>query len=304
MIRTTTPCLKLRGSAGFTLVELVISVAIFGMVVASMLSLYITMQRTTNNQDDIVDVQQNVRVAMDYLGRDIKMAGALIPVGTAPVATGSNAANLKLLTASSFYALATVAADVEVDDSSSGPQTFQVVMPTMADKFDAGHVVRIIRPQSGLQPFDADLTVTAASRGDVTDGNPPPTITVTTPGTAGLVQVKAGDVIARVSSAAGAPDPSTIDWDFNGGNGGTLRRDTDNTGASVVADDILLTDVDGNLTSFFSYLLDDGSEVTVPTNDQLADIRAIRVTVTALADAQTDGTVKPRSISSVVRLRN
>ena len=284
MIRRTT------GNKGFTLIELLVATAIFGIVITGMYGVYSSTQKTTVNQGELVDVQQNLRVTGDFISQDIKMANALIPAGNTGIIAGSNATTLNLSTASSFYAFAQVSSDLEIP-AGTGASTnfsFNISVPTMVDFFEAGDTVRIIRPQNGKQPLDADLTVAGVNRAG-------PNITLNAFATSNAVQYKAGDIVARVSDSVTppAPDPSTIVWDTNGTD---LQRDRDGTGAEVMAENI------SGLA--FSYLLDNGSETATPTTAELDDIRAVRVTLTADTARQLDGKTRQRSLSSVTYLRN
>lgn len=259
-----------RAEGGFTLVEILIVMAIFGMVVASMFSLYLNMQRTTFDQNEVVDLQQGLRVALDSMSRDIKMAGFLIPGGRDPVAAGSDSDTLVLETASTLYAFARVAEDIEIPAGTVAidEQDFIVAIPDMADPFESPHTIRIIRPQNGSQPFDADLEVVGKNR---------TTRRITVKGfvSADPVQYVAGDMIVRVIS--GDPDPATVTWDLNGPN--LLRN------GEVMATDIA--------TLLFNYLTDGDGNVT-----------AVEVTLTADVPNQLDAVARQRSLTSVVRLRN
>ncbi len=77
---------------GFSLIELMISMAISGIVLAGVYASYQDQLRTSMTQERIVDMNQNLRAAMVSLERDLRMAGAN-PSGDADVdivtATGS-----------------------------------------------------------------------------------------------------------------------------------------------------------------------------------------------------------------------
>jgi type IV pilus assembly protein PilW len=278
---------KLLKNEGFTLVELLVATTIFGLIVVGMYTAFSTMQRTTVNQSNLVDVQQNLRVSVEMITRDIKLAAALIPAGTTGVSAGSNATTLNLTTVSSFYTYARVTDDIEIPAGavSTTDYDFEISSPTSVDHFSAGQTVRVIRPQNGAQPYDADLIVDGVDRTG-------PTISIRSFANANAVQYKAGDIIARVG-AGGVPDPSTVVWDRNGTN---LRRNMDNNGAEIMANDVS--------TLAFEYLLNDGTETSVPLNNELDNIRAIRVTLTTDATQQLDGQVRQRSLSSITYLRN
>ena len=67
---------------GFTLTELLIAVTISGVVIAAIYSAYLTQHRAYENTEKISAVQQNLRAAMYYMEREIRMAG-FDPLGTA-----------------------------------------------------------------------------------------------------------------------------------------------------------------------------------------------------------------------------
>jgi len=60
---------------GFTLVELMIALAIFGIASAAIYATYQSQQNSYIVQEDVTDMQQNLRAGMFFLKRDIKMAG-------------------------------------------------------------------------------------------------------------------------------------------------------------------------------------------------------------------------------------
>lgn len=280
---------KILGKRGFTLIELLVAITIFGLILTGMYTAFSSMQKTTVNQSNLVDVQQNLRVSVEMISKDIKLAAALVPSGTTGVTSGSNATTLNLATVSSFYAYARIADDVEIPAGGGNDVDFTITVPTSVDNFAAGHTIRIVRPQNGVQPYDAtagnDLIVDSVDRTG-------PTIKIDNFANATAVQYKAGDIIARVGAAA--PDPSTIVWDQSGND---LRRNRDNSGVEIMANDIR------NLT--FAYFDENGNPINLPlTTTDLDDIRSVSVNITADATRQLDGQTRPRSISSIIYLRN
>jgi type IV pilus assembly protein PilW len=60
---------------GFTLIELVVAIAIASIVMAAIYTLFISQQRTQVNEQVAVDMQQTLRAAVFLIKRDIRMAG-------------------------------------------------------------------------------------------------------------------------------------------------------------------------------------------------------------------------------------
>lgn len=73
----------LENQKGFSLIELMIAMAIFGVVVAGVIGAFQDQLKSHNTQQRILDMQQNARAAMYYMTRELKMAG-LDPSGDVP----------------------------------------------------------------------------------------------------------------------------------------------------------------------------------------------------------------------------
>ena len=80
--------------SGFSLVELLVSIAIVGVVAAAIYAIFFTSNRTYITQEEVVDAQQRARIAMDFMTRDIRMAG-LDPIGNAADTVDGNGAGFK-----------------------------------------------------------------------------------------------------------------------------------------------------------------------------------------------------------------
>jgi type IV pilus assembly protein PilW len=63
------------GNNGFTLIELMVAIAIASVVMAGIYSMFIMQQRTQVTEQVVVDMQQTLRAAMYMVERDIRMAG-------------------------------------------------------------------------------------------------------------------------------------------------------------------------------------------------------------------------------------
>ncbi len=277
---------------GFTLTELLVTMAIMGLIILGMFAVYLNMQRTTYNQSEIVDTQQSLRVATDFLSKDVHMAGFLAPSNITAVAAGSDTDTLNLVTASSDYIYATldeeqiipggkvVADDVDIDVTSA----------EQLDFFTVGDLVRIVRPNDGSQPHPNVFTVAAIDDGR--SGGTQPRVTLNGFSNATPLNFVGGDIIARVN--AGGPYPSTVSWSLNAGN---LQRVVD----GGIKTDVVANNID---SLRFDYLLNDETQVSPPAADELEEIAAVRITLTVVVANQMDQATRLRSVSSLFRIKN
>jgi type IV pilus assembly protein PilW len=60
---------------GFTLVEVLIAIAITGVVLGAIYSVFASANQTYFTQDSVADTQQRARIGLDMMVRDIRMAG-------------------------------------------------------------------------------------------------------------------------------------------------------------------------------------------------------------------------------------
>ena len=103
---------RLTGHAGFTLVEMLVAVAIAGIVGMAAITVFTSTTRTTTAQTDLTDAQQNVRAAMDRLSQHVRAAGFGLPErATFSLTFGAN----------------TFTRPVSVTNSATGPDSLDLV---------------------------------------------------------------------------------------------------------------------------------------------------------------------------------
>lgn len=95
---------------GFTLIELMVSLAIGLLVALAAVQMFVTNQQSFNLQRGMGDVQDNGRFALDFIGRDARMAD-LRPAGGQPMGRG-----VVMLTSDTVGATATT---ISLDDSTA-----------------------------------------------------------------------------------------------------------------------------------------------------------------------------------------
>lgn len=74
-----------KSESGASLLEMLIALAITGVVTLAVFKAYITQHRNYIVQEEVTDIQQNARAAIDQLTRHIRMAGHDLPMGLAAV---------------------------------------------------------------------------------------------------------------------------------------------------------------------------------------------------------------------------
>lgn len=294
---------------GFTLAELLVAMAMTGLLVVAMYALFNTMQRNTYKEDDVVAIQQELRAAFDLLSQDIEMAGALI--AEEPVADTSDAATLTLLTASPLYTYGVLSSDTSVPTTTSAGDdvTFKLRVPEMVDGFNNGQMVRLIRPMDSGQPYDGDLIVAGKNRTNQT-------LAVNGFSPANEINYQIGDIFVRVSCPKGATCPPTtsvfpgrISWTVANG---VLERRIVHDPANPSDDDVqtvLGVDPAGpdSLQITFTYLDDDGDDVTAAVGTNPEDVQAVqaRLTMSRQVLAGSGGTSQvTRSLAGTFKLRN
>ncbi len=62
-------------SKGFTLVEVLIAITITGVVLGAIYNVFASANQTYFTQDSVADTQQRARIGLDFMVRDIRMAG-------------------------------------------------------------------------------------------------------------------------------------------------------------------------------------------------------------------------------------
>jgi type IV pilus assembly protein PilW len=67
--------------SGFSLVEVMAALAILAIALTAVFATFVTQQKSFTTQSRVAEMQQNLRGAVDYVTRDLRMAGYGIPVG-------------------------------------------------------------------------------------------------------------------------------------------------------------------------------------------------------------------------------
>jgi prepilin-type N-terminal cleavage/methylation domain-containing protein len=71
-----------RSDKGVTLIELLVVLVIAAILVGGIYTLFMTQQRSYSVQDQVTGVQQDARIALTFIARDIRMAGFVTGAGS------------------------------------------------------------------------------------------------------------------------------------------------------------------------------------------------------------------------------
>ena len=67
-----------KNSAGFTLVEMMVSVLVLGVVLIAMAGVFTLFQKSSSQTNEYTEVQQNVRIALDFVTDHLRQAGSQV----------------------------------------------------------------------------------------------------------------------------------------------------------------------------------------------------------------------------------
>jgi prepilin-type N-terminal cleavage/methylation domain-containing protein len=309
--------------AGFSLVEMLIVLGILGVVLGAINSLYIAHQRSATVEGEVVDIQQNLRLAMEQMTRDISMAGFLVSGADPVFAVVNNASptadSVTLNTGSESLVAATINTSSPAVNVAAGGVLDLAVMAEGGSigGFEASDVTaaaeaRIVNYRT--EPLGAGTRFTVLEVNPGTNAADLVCGAVAAPCielraiTAGSGSILRGDSIVKSSVAGGAQGfPQTVQYSVAACPaplaGNCLMRTTvpaPTGGAQVVATNV--SDVQ------FRYLLDGTTEVDAPTAAQMSSIRAVRVSISGqLVDtlaASDGGNLKTRTLSTIIAIRN
>jgi prepilin-type N-terminal cleavage/methylation domain-containing protein len=282
---------------GFTLAEILIVMLIMSLVVTSIFSLYLTHLRNAYRHDDIIEVEQNLRIALDTITNDIKMSGMLIPLGTSRFVPGPLGSYSSCLTINSTSPDARFARITESRTTAAFTN-----FSTGIDKstgFYANDRVRVFGTFRNSPVFLNNSTLVVATT---------PTslkITLKRSNNASFtsgINVKSGSMIARgVSTSTGLFDTIAYSIVNNSTNSSCpanqkcLARSINGAVPEIVA---------ANMTSMrFNYIADDDTESRNPSD--LTLIKAIRVSLIGESSTSiSSGGPTTKEKSSTISLRN
>ena len=306
--------LKHENNRGYTLIELVVVCAILSIAMGAIFSLYITHMKSAYTQDATLEMEQNLRTAMETVSRSLKNAGTLIPVNTStgalltPLSAGIQS------TYSSSVIINTASADgvyARITTSKTGTYANYSVAVDNAAVFNAGDRIRLLQPLTAMPAFTNNTTLFVSNSSPsgtmlkiVANGsfNPTPVSF-----TAGSMFAKAASptstgqfdtvlfYLAAAGSVAGSNPAAGICPNCCPANQTCLMRNINGT-----------TDVIASYISSlrFSYIYSNGNEDNNPGDPSNASLKVRAVRITLSGTASTVNGTKTKQLTSLIMLRN
>ena len=138
--------IPLRKNKGLTLIELLVALVITAILVAGMYRTFIGQQKTYTVQEQVVDMQQNMRAGINRMMREIRMAGFGNVSMVLPVTVGGNTFNNIVSPDNPVAGSLTILSACETGGTLVAPGTFaqtQITVTSLTDSqgntlFDTG----------------------------------------------------------------------------------------------------------------------------------------------------------------------
>ena len=274
---------------GFTLAEVLVVTGILGIVMGAIFSLYITNLKSATTQDETLEMQQNLRMAMETISRSLKNAGMLVPQTLTALKSSSSSTALTLYAASSDAVYARVTA---TKIRSTAYANYSAPVDSAAG-FSAGDRIRVIKILDNSSVFTGYTSLFVSATGGTNlkfvQGISSNTFSTGT-------DVSMGDMIAKAASPAATGMYDTVTFDLVSGGSCPANQTCLERVTNGVSEIIAGYFASGGVQ--FSYVDVNGYDQTTPS----ADTRAVRITLNGTAT--TANGVKSKQLISLIKLRN
>lgn len=293
---------------GFTMVEVIVAMAILGAVTLAVLKLYNTQHRATHVEQEVVEVQRDLRTAVIQLTRDIRMAGFMVtsnPISATGNNTGLNSSDtITFSAATTGFASARVAAEFTTVVTAGTPIAFTVTSPTEASFFSTGDIARVVDPSIMGQPAATAFTVTSVNTAT-------PSLTLTPVSSTSSALFKKGSLVVKTGESFPDTFPGTVHYCLGPSAGCAPAVTTCPAGSTCLmrivngtpsAESVLARNISDVQ---FRYIID-GTTMEADTLTNPAAVRAVRI----MLDGETVRTAglsqgaRAREVETVAYIRN
>lgn len=170
--------IKWTSCRGMSLVEILLVMAILGVVMLAVMSLYVPAVKSTTIQTRVTDVQSNLRLAADRMTQDLLLAGFLIPDEPIVFESGTpdDPADLTIQTRTVVDNFG------RIGSAANGPSSVALTLSNvdMAEYFPENSKVRVFNPINMIElaPYNEALATAAQDHVYTVDSVAGSTITV------------------------------------------------------------------------------------------------------------------------------
>ncbi|MBI3594574.1 MAG: prepilin-type N-terminal cleavage/methylation domain-containing protein [Nitrospirae bacterium] len=274
----------LRNNSGFTLTEIMVTVAIFAIVLTAVFATFTSQFNSYQTQEDVATVQEDIRSAAETLTRDIRNAGYGVGLGEginviAAATPSSISLNLASSTSSTFVTSA------NFSNPSANVFIFSVAS-TSGFQMSQPYNVVDIRTKSVIMGKNAGDKITAIGPGN----------SLTFSGNLSTGVLNVGNVV--VSPGVSSSGYTPVVYSVSAGTT-TLTRTDFVSGAMELSRNVK--------SLVLNYTLTDGTSTSAPTAGQLGLIASVNFTIngeTSNQISKLSGVKRARTVNVIVALRN
>ena len=291
----------LERSRGFTLIELMIAMAITAGMSAIVFNLFLQNQNVFRDQNLVIEMQQSVRAVASMMADEIRMAGQGVPTYAGSMDTTSNAESIQTLLNGTDDSTIVFRAGVEVGIGTitGFPVTFSVGTSTTVTVSDVTAIHDVIGSNTNRYVFVWGQTATSWSwvRSRVSAINTGTNVITMTPGAIGVADGTFPDTPNIYAEEA-------LGYRLSSGN---IQRGTSGDFTTQTAPVMTYSTVGENFTALaFSYFDADGNAVTITDVDDRASVRRVefRLVAQTSQDLPSTGERRTFEITMTVYPRN
>jgi prepilin-type N-terminal cleavage/methylation domain-containing protein len=268
---------KLQSEAGFTLTEIMVTVAIFGIVLTAVYAAFTSQFNSWQTQEDVATVQADIRSAAEMLTRDIRNAGFGVPTGSGvTTVAAANGSSITLNLAGSTSSTYVTTTNYTI--SGGGPYTYVVPVNSTLG-FQAG------------QKYNAvDIRTKTVEMGNGVNDQ----ITAVGTNTLTLTGTLNTNFVLNVGDLIVSPGYSPVTYSL----ATPIFSRTDPVSGTVT--------LSNNIQSFaLNYIMTDGTTTATPAS--MSNIAAVNFTIngnTSQKISKLSGQNRVRTVNAIVALRN
>ena len=290
----------MNNQVGLTLVEMLVALTLASIVMVIVQSLYTSQTRSYKVEEEVSEAQQDIRISLDIMARDLREAGFGLPTGGGFTPVGSATdpddkdfpldPNPDSITVSKAINDTTFMTDVPAG---------AVIPVVQAEGFIVGNIVNMLHPNNRIKANPGEFVITAIDK--VSDPN---TITLDQiPVDAEMGDVVVGEAVTFTYCLEADPDfPGTFILERITGVGGAC-------GLAVLPVGVTVEELANRIVDLqFKYIMDTGAELNTVPAASLGNVRLVQIILVAQTTSDmtktAGGNQRTRTLKTIVQMKN